>query len=76
MKAYILDIRFILIIIYLLFSINLYSQVFGGGTGTAEDPYQIWNIEQWDNFTAQHNNQGGMDLNGKHIRLMADIGPQ
>jgi hypothetical protein len=40
---------------------------YGGGTGTADDPYQIWTPEQMNAIGAEPNDWD------KHFRLMADI---
>ncbi len=40
---------------------------YGGGSGTAEDPFQIWTAEQMYAFGAEPNDWG------KHFKLMADI---
>ena len=40
---------------------------YGGGTGTAEDPYQIWRPEQMNAVGAEPNDWG------KHFKLMADV---
>lgn len=40
---------------------------YGGGTGAAEDPYQIWTPEQMNAIGAEPNDWG------KHFKLMADL---
>ncbi len=40
---------------------------YGGGTGTAEDPYQIWTPEQMNAIGAEPNDWG------KHFKLLTDI---
>jgi len=40
---------------------------YGGGSGTAEDPYQIWTPEQMNAIGTEPNDWG------KHFKLMADI---
>ncbi len=40
---------------------------YGGGTGTAEDPYQIWTPEQMNALGAEPNDWG------RHFKLMADL---
>ncbi len=40
---------------------------YGGGTGTPEDPYQIWTPEQMNGIGAEPNDWG------KHFKLMADL---
>jgi hypothetical protein len=40
---------------------------YGGGTGTAQDPYQIWTPEQMNAIGAEPNDWG------QHFKLMADL---
>lgn len=68
-------INYILFLITLFSSLNSYSQSFGGGSGTVNAPYQIWNIEQWNYFTSEHGVNPNINSTNIHFRLMADIGP-
>ena len=40
---------------------------YGGGSGTAEDPYQIWTAEQMNAIGANPNDWS------RHFKLMADL---
>ncbi len=42
---------------------------YGGGSGTMEDPYQIWTAEQWQIFM----NEDPENIFDKHFILMADL---
>jgi hypothetical protein len=46
---------------------NLFAATYGGGSGTAADPYQIWTPQQMNTIGA---NPADWD---KHFRLMGDI---
>ncbi len=48
---------------------------FGGGSGTESDPYRIYNIEHWNEFTTEYNDPQSVygDFSGIHLRLMDDI---
>ena len=48
---------------------------FGGGSGTESDPYRIYNIEHWNEFANEFNNDESAygDFSGIHLRLMNDI---
>ncbi len=48
---------------------------FGGGTGSESDPYRIYNIEHWNEFTTEYNDPQSIygDFSGIHLRLMNDI---
>ncbi|MBN1126746.1 MAG: hypothetical protein JXA82_17205, partial [Sedimentisphaerales bacterium] len=50
-----------------LFTATLTAGTYGGGTGTPEDPYQIWTPEQMNTIGANP-----IDWN-KHFKLMTDI---
>jgi hypothetical protein len=59
--------RSILVLMGLCFlSLPAHAQ-YGGGSGTADDPYQIWTAEQMNAIGAEPNDWG------KHFKLMADI---
>ncbi len=51
------------------------AQFLGGGTGTESDPYRIYNIEHWNQFTTEYNDPQSIygDFSGMHLRLMNDI---
>ncbi|MBN1361525.1 MAG: hypothetical protein JW993_13085 [Sedimentisphaerales bacterium] len=49
------------------FSVTGLTPGYGGGTGTADDPYHIWTAEQMNVIGAEPNEWD------KHFRLMADI---
>lgn len=51
------------------------AQFLGGGSGTESDPYRIYNIEHWNEFTTEYNDPQSIygDFSGIHLRLMNDI---
>ncbi|MDR2836395.1 MAG: hypothetical protein LBV69_09470, partial [Bacteroidales bacterium] len=56
----------------------VFSQFLGGGTGTASDPYRIYNIQHLEILRDSMAAHGGFwnnysYLTGKHLRLMNDI---
>ena len=72
-----------LLILGILLSTTTVFAQFGGGTGTAEDPYQIWNKSHWDELADSYNVwledsivntcSDTTGYLGVHFRLMADI---
>jgi hypothetical protein len=60
---------FLAAVIALALSLSTFTQAatYGGGGGTAEDPYQIWTPEQMNTIGANSADWG------KHFKLMADI---
>lgn len=65
-KNHPLALGFIMVLVFSLPSVSL-AETYGGGNGTAEDPYQIWTPEQMNTIGL---NPGDW---GKHFKLMADI---
>ena len=61
--------KFLTAIMVLAVSLSAWTQAatYGGGSGTAEDPYQIWTPEQMNTIGL---NSADWD---KHFKLMADI---
>jgi hypothetical protein len=61
--------HFIAVVISLFVSLSVFAQAatYGGGSGTTEDPFQIWMPEQMNTIGA---NSGDW---GKSFKLMADI---
>jgi hypothetical protein len=57
----------VLILLALIFPKSAAQAKYGGGSGTADDPYQIWTAEQMNAIGAEPNDWG------KHFKLMADI---
>jgi hypothetical protein len=74
-KTPILQKTFLTLLACIVASINSFAQ-FGGGSGTEEDPYQIWNKSNWDEFATEfnsHNEDSFGDFTGIHLRLMNNI---
>jgi len=57
----------VIVILVLWFSSITHAASYGGGSGTAVDPYQIWTSEQMNTIGANAADWG------KHFKLMADI---
>jgi len=55
------------IVAFLLISYSVFAGVYGGGSGTADDPYQIWTVEHLDELGT------ALDDYDKAFILMADI---
>ncbi|MCF0205799.1 MAG: hypothetical protein HUK15_00085, partial [Bacteroidales bacterium] len=66
---------------FVLFSVLLFgvkcvnAQFLGGGSGTIDDPYQIWNVDDWNEFAAEFNSEESVygDFTGIHLRIMNSI---
>ena len=54
------------VVVVCLLSVSVYGK-YGGGSGTAEDPYQIWTAEEMQAIGAEPNDWD------RHFKLMADI---
>jgi hypothetical protein len=66
--------RIFTLIVGCLLAVLAFAQ-FGGGSGTESDPYRIYNIEHWNEFTTEYNDPQSVygDFSGIHLRLMDDI---
>jgi len=76
MKSYVLKKTLFALFVSIIFTVNSFAQFLGGGSGTEEDPYQIWNKSHWDEFATEfnsHNEENFGDFAGIHLRLMHDI---
>ncbi len=63
--------RIFTLIVGCLLAVLSFAQ-FGGGSGTESDPYRIYTIEHWNQFTTEYNDPQSVygDFSGIHLSLI------